>query len=273
MGKLSRILGIVGATVIGTALVCSGQAAKPETEELKIPNAVVKFDMVKVPGGKVTIKGKDGKEKEVEVKPLWVGKTEVTWDEYDIFWQRLDLTADEIQKGVDAENRPSKPYSPPDRGFGRTGWPAGSITYAEAQKYVKWLSKVTNKKYRLPTQAEWVYITRCGGPAVAPKGDALKEVAWYEANSDEKTHQVATKKASAWGLFDTLGNVAEWTVREDGAGVAMGGSFQDEGKEINCCFGYEYDASWQRDDPQDPKGKSWLSNGAHVGIRVVREDK
>ena len=48
---------------------------------------------------------------------------------------------------------PHKPYAPPDRGFGHNGFPAGSICYAEAQKYVKWLSKKTGHKYRLPTEA------------------------------------------------------------------------------------------------------------------------
>jgi len=239
---------------------------KPQTATEEIPKTTVKFDLVKLPAGKVKVG-----DKEFDVKPVWIGKTEVTWDEYDIYWQRLDLTAKEIEAGADAENRPSKPYSPPDRGFGRQGYPAGSIAFPEAQKYVKWLSNKTGHKYRLPTVAEWVYACKAGGDGKVSK-DQLGDVAWYTANSDEKTHDVAKKKPNAWGLFDTLGNVAEWAVRADGVGVVCGGSFQDEPEDVTCESQAEYTPAWQRDDPQDPKGHSWYSNGAHLGIRVVRED-
>jgi formylglycine-generating enzyme required for sulfatase activity len=239
---------------------------KPKVAEETIPGTTVKFDLVQLPAGKVTIK-----DKEYEIKPIWIGKTEVTWDEYDIYWQRLDLTAEQVKVGFDAENRPSKPYAPPDRGFGHNGFPAGSICYAEAQKYVKWLSKKTGHKYRLPTEAEWTYACRAGGDGKVDKA-TLKDAAWYSNNGDDKTHPVGKTTPNAWGLLDMLGNVAEWAVRADAVGVACGGSFQDDGPDINSDNHAEYDKSWQRDDPQDPKGKSWLSNGAHIGIRVVRED-
>jgi formylglycine-generating enzyme required for sulfatase activity len=239
---------------------------KPKVETDTIKGTTVKFDLVQLPAGKVTIDGK-----EVEVKPVWIGKTEVSWDEYDVFWQRLDLTAEQVKAGFDAENRPSKPYAPPDRGFGHAGWPAGSICFAEAQKYVKWLSLKTGHKYRLPTEAEWTYACKAGGNG---KGDGqpLDKVAWFSDNGDDKTHPIAKKEPNKWGLFDTLGNVAEWAVKADGTGVACGGSFQDEAADVSSESKAEYNKSWQRDDPQDPKGKSWLSNGAHIGIRVVRED-
>lgn len=260
--KLSSLTALVALFAISTAIA----EDKPKVDSDTIKGTTVKFDLMQLPAGKITIAGK-----EVEIKPVWIGKTEVTWDEYDVYWQRLDLTAEQLSKGFDAENRPSKPYSPPDRNFGHNGWPAGSICYAEAQKYVQWLSKITGHKYRLPTEAEWTYACRAGGDGKIDKA-TLKEVAWYSTNGDDKPHPVAKMKPNAWGLFDTLGNVAEWAVRADGVGVACGGSFQDDGPDINSDNHAEYDKSWQRDDPQDPKGKSWLSNGAHIGIRVVRED-
>jgi formylglycine-generating enzyme required for sulfatase activity len=260
--KLSSLALFVAGLGFATAFA----EDKPKETSDTIKGTTVKFDLVQLPAGKIKMG-----DKEVEIKPVWIGKTEVTWDEYDVYWQRLDLTAAEVQKGFDAENRPSKPYSPPDRGFGHAGWPAGSIAFAEAQKYVKWLSKITGHKYRLPTEAEWTYACRAGGDGKVAKGE-LKDVAWYSANGDDKTHPVAKMKPNAWGLFDTLGNVAEWAVRADGVGVACGGSFQDDAEDVNSDSHAEYNKSWQRDDPQDPKGKSWYSNGAHLGIRVVRED-
>ncbi len=260
--KLSSLAAFVASLGLSVAIA----EDKPKVESDTIQGTSVKFDLVRLPAGKITINGK-----EHEIKSICIGKTEVTWDEYDVYWQRLDLTAQEVQKGFDAENRPSKPYAPPDRGFGHNGFPAGSICFAEAQKYVKWLSKKTGHNYRLPTEAEWTYACRAGGDGKVAKAE-LKEVAWYSANGEEKTHTVAKMKPNNWGLFDTLGNVAEWAVREDGVGVACGGSFQDDAEDINSDNHAEYNKSWQRDDPQDPKGKSWLSNGAHIGIRVVRED-
>src|ERR1700704_5081621 len=121
--KLSLLTAFVATLGVSVAFA----ADNPKTDSETLKGTTVKFDLVQLPAGKITIAGK-----EVEIKPVWIGKTEVTWDEYDVFWQRTDLTAAEVQKGVDAENRPSKPYSPPDRGFGRAGWPAGSICYAEA---------------------------------------------------------------------------------------------------------------------------------------------
>jgi len=252
--------------IVGVAASSSYGQDKPKTITDQIPNTTVKFDLVQLPAGKVTVK-----DKEYDVKPIAIGVTEITWDVYDVYWQRLDLKPEEVSKGVDAENRPSKPYAPPDRGFGHAGYPAGSICYAEAQKFVKWLSKTTGHKYRLPTEAEWTYACRAGTDGKVNKDD-LENVAWYAKNGDDKTHEVGKKKPNAWGLFDSLGNVAEWAVRPDGVGVACGGSFQDEPEDVNSDSHAEYIPAWQRDDPQDPKGKSWLSNGAHIGIRVVRED-
>ena len=266
MRKSFKLSAIAGVVCLGLSVAFA--QTKPEiiTDEIKIPNSTVKFDLIKLPGGKVTVGGK-----EFEVKPFAICKTEVTWDEYDVYWQRLDLTAEQIKAGFDAENRPSKPYAPPDRDFGHNGWPAGSITFAEAQKYVKWLSKITKHKYRLPTEAEWTYAAKAGGDGKVAKDD-LENVAWFVKNGEEKTHKVGEKKANAWGLLDVYGNVAEWVVRANGVGAVAGGSFQDEPEDVGVESMAEYIPAWQKDDPQDPKGKSWLSNGAHIGIRVVRED-
>jgi hypothetical protein len=58
----------------------------------------------------------------------------------------------------------------------------------------------------------------------------------------------------------------------DGREAAAGGSWYDEADEVHPGARAPFDSKWQRDDPQIPKGHSWMSNGGHVGFRVVRED-
>ncbi|HSI35372.1 MAG TPA: SUMF1/EgtB/PvdO family nonheme iron enzyme, partial [Tepidisphaeraceae bacterium] len=284
----SVVFAVVGALVGWSAPGAFGEdkpaAVKEQpattTYRIKIPNSVVEFTLVKLPVGKVTIKDKDGKDVEVEVKPVWIGRTEVTWDEYDVYWEILDLpdVPEKEKKGMRTDkgvilSRPSAPYSPPDRGWGRSGSPAGSLFCREAREYCKWLSKMTGHKYRLPTEAEWEYACRAGGPATKLPAAELKAVAWYSANSDDQTHPVAKKKPNAWGLYDTLGNVAEWVTMLDGSEAVAGGSYAEDAPDVHPGQREAYEnKKWQRNDPNIPQGLSWLSDGGFVGFRVVREE-
>ena len=65
--------------------------------------------------------------------------------------------------------------------------------------------------YRLPTEEEWEYAERAGQVDPAFFLDNLDATAWYGKNSAYRTHRVATKLPNAWGLFDMIGNVNEWT--------------------------------------------------------------
>jgi len=270
----------IGISAAGAAFAEERGAAAPATttDAIRIPNTVVEFTLVKLPPGKVAIKDKDGKETEVEIKPVWIGKTEVTWEEYDVFWQILDVPDVKQRSGMRTDkeairSRPSTPYSPPDRGWGHDGSPAGSMFCREAKAYCKWLSEKTGHKYRLPTEAEWEYACRAGGGPAKPSKAELKEVAWYVDNADDQTHPVAKKRPNAWGLYDTLGNVAEWVTTLDGGEAVAGGSFKDEAEDVHSGAREVYNNRvWQKDDPQNPQGKSWLASGGFVGFRIVRED-
>ena len=235
--------------------------AKITTFEQKIPNSLVKFHMAKLPPGSIVIGGKT-----YTLKEFAIGTTEVTWDLYDIYAFRLDQSAEDQAKGVDAKSRPSRPYGAPDRGFGHAGYAALGMTDHAAAEFCKWLSKKTGRKYRLPTEAEWEYAARAG--AQNPP-TPLADYAWFWDNADDMTHPVGTKKPNAWGLFDMLGNTAEWALDMKGKPVVCGGSFMS--KAAGTAFGARqyYDPKWQEADAHVPKSKWWLSDGPMIGMRVV----
>jgi formylglycine-generating enzyme required for sulfatase activity len=62
--------------------------------------------------------------------------------------------------------------------------------------------------YRLPTEAEWEYC--CRGGIQADRYGQIDSIAWYNGNSEDRTHEVGIKEANGFGLYDMLGNVWEW---------------------------------------------------------------
>ena len=92
--------------------------------------------------------------------------------------------------------------------------PVETVSWDDAQEFIKRLNEIEGTdKYRLPTEAEWEYACRAGTTSDFSFGDdesKLGEYAWYEDNSDNKSHPVGQKKPNAWGLYDMHGNVWEW---------------------------------------------------------------
>jgi len=137
----------------------------------------------------------EGPQREVVVsRPLAVGKFEVTFAEWDAC----------VAAGG-CSHRPS------DRGWGRGNRPVINVSWADAQEYVRWLSRRTGRTYRLLTEAEWEYAARAGTTTPYSFGQTISpSQANYYGTGLGRTQPVGSYPANAWGLHDMHGNVWEW---------------------------------------------------------------
>ena len=296
-------------------LVVEGTEARDEAGmgayEDRIPGTEVTFHMLPIPGGTFRMgspgdqpgRGKDeGPTRAVRVSPFWMGRCEVTWDEYQVFMLSLDLArrkASEAEPApqdawADAVSRPTPPYVPMDFGMGVDGYPAVCMTQFAARQYTKWLSMKTGRFYRLPTEAEWEYACRAGTSGAYSFGDDpddLDEAAWYFDNADDSYHPVGELEPNPWGLFDMHGNVAEWVLdghapygaAQDGPlvdpvrwptklypRVVRGGSWDDDPELLRSAARRKSTKSWKVQDPQLPKSIWYHTDATFVGMRLVR---
>jgi formylglycine-generating enzyme required for sulfatase activity len=277
--------------------------------EQAIKGATTTIKMTPIAGGHFTMgspekeKGRDkdeGPTKDVSIDSFWMATYETTYDQYDFF---RDEEKDSAPK-PDAITRPSPPYIDFTLGMGKQGgFPVNSVSQYSALMYCKWLYQKTGVFFRLPTEAEWEYAARAGSATTYPMGkDAkqLKEYAWFDDNSGNKYHKVGELKPNAYGLYDMLGNVAEWTLdqyREDyfkttpdstlpnyrdrlsvlpttrHLRTLKGGSYKDKMTELRPANCIPFDPIWNRRDPQIPKSKWWNTDAPFVGFRIIRPVK
>jgi formylglycine-generating enzyme required for sulfatase activity len=264
-----RSLVSVAVLALASALLCDAigeaqTAAAPSAYRETIPGTLVSFEVVPLPGGTVSIDGKP-----VTVEPFQIGRTEVTWDMYDVFALGSDESKD--RAGADAVARPSQPYGAPDYGWGHTGFAAISIARPAAEAFCAWLSKKTGSTYRLPTEAEWIHAATLAAGGTTLSAERRDAMAWHRGNSLAKAHPVGKRQPDALGLFDLFGNAAEWVATPDGTLVTRGGSFRDPPERVGPAARAVQDDSWNERDPQLPKSRWWLSDGPFVGFRLARK--
>jgi formylglycine-generating enzyme required for sulfatase activity len=276
----------------------------------KISDSDVTFEMVPIPAGKFKMGSPDseadrgddeGPVHEVEIAPFWMGKYEVTWDEYEIFMFQLDIARrkldnrepNALDKLADACSKPTKPYTDMTFGMGKEKFPVICMTQYAMARYCDWISAKTGRYYRLPTEAEWEYACRAGTTTAYHFGDdpeKLGEYAWYYDNSDDKYHPVGQKKPNPWGLYDMHGNVAEFTLDQYDAEfyknspkknplnvakttepcVVRGGSWDQDPEELRSADRVESTIDWKQQDPQIPQSIWYYTDATFVGFRIVR---
>ncbi len=291
----------------------SESASQPADYSAKIPQTGAAYHMVALKGGEFLMGSPDreegrtefeGPQKRVQIAPFWIGKYEVTWDEYEPFMiTRIERFKNGARKDydpahhtiIDAVSGPTAPYADMSFGMGRLGYPAICMTQHAANKFCQWLSAQTGHFYRLPTEAEWEYACRAGTSTAYSFGDdpaELEHYAWFIDNSDEKSQKVGQKKPNPWGLYDMHGNVMEWTadqfvpdyfdrlkppatnpfVRPEALypRSVRGGGWESDPEQLRSAFRLGSDVVWQQQDPQLPKSVWYLTDAPWLGFRIVR---
>jgi formylglycine-generating enzyme required for sulfatase activity len=297
---LTNVLSVVISTV-----AIAQSSTTFATYEQNIPGTAMKFKMVAIPAGQFNMGSslqdpsaeKDEKpSRKVDVSAFWMGAYEVSRDEFNLFFEDESVA---LNSAVDAVTRPTSQYIDLTWGMGKFGgFPANSMQQFTALMYCRWLYEKTGVFYRLPTEAEWEYACRAGATTIYPFGNNakdLKKYAWFKENSNAAYHKIGTLLPNAWGLYDMLGNVAEWTLDQydetflskikDGSKdpisipttrhpkLVKGGSYEDLAVELRPANRKSWKPEWNRRDPQIPKSRWWLTDGQFVGFRVVRPFK
>jgi formylglycine-generating enzyme required for sulfatase activity len=226
------------------------------------------------------------------IAPFAIGRTEVTFDDYDLF------------AAATGRDRPG------DEGWGRGRRPVINVSWEDARDYAAWLARVTGRPYRLPSEAEWEYAARAGttaprwfDPDANPcrfmngqdqsldassfysegtKKALAAQGLWKPLDCDDRyvnTAPVGSFEPNPWGLYDMLGNVWEWVAdcysRYPDA-PADGRAVEGDGEDIskNCAARVLRGGAWRAHARfLRAAVRNWFApggRGSDLGLRLAR---
>jgi formylglycine-generating enzyme required for sulfatase activity len=183
------------------------------------------------------MRGRSQPQRQVAIPAFLMGRFEVTRDEFTEYFRATRWRTDNAcwVEGQDGKRREYKGLTWRKPGFAQTGRdPVVCVNWFEARGFAGWLSKVSGKRYRLPSEAEWEYAARAGSTGPRPFAADSASICSHANTADQslvqayKNRRAATRYAACadgypftspvgafppnrFGLHDMLGNVWEWT--------------------------------------------------------------
>lgn len=189
------------------------------------------MNMVYVEGGSFIMGCLEGRDKycdlpdkpahTVDVSSFYIGRYEVTVDQFKQFIDSTGYITDAERRGeaiifTRKKWRTTKNINWRNNdtgGMAVASQPVTHVSWNDATEYCKWLSETTGEKYRLPTEAEWEFAARGGRHtrnAQYNSRASIDTLAWFERNAEGCSHPVGQKMPNELGIYDMLGNAAEW---------------------------------------------------------------
>jgi formylglycine-generating enzyme required for sulfatase activity len=234
-------------------------------------------DLVVVPAGSFRMGDITGvglaNERPVQTQDLnqsfGISETEISVKAFETFVSATSYVTDaEKQKGCAAYENGQAVFKD-DRNWRSPGFtqadnsPVVCVSMSDAKAYVEWISQASNQAYKLPTEARWEYAARAGKETDYWWGEGVgsdnSNCGWCGSQwSNVSTAPVGSFERNDFGLFDTVGNVWEWTTNNQtqGSAVVRGGAWNFAPRLARASTRMELDSSFR-------------SN--YIGFRVVRE--
>ena len=257
-----------GTVPAGTAKSALDSAAKQKAADISkeaeriVLNSLVS-NMVTIKGGQYTMGNNKAPAPDELEHPVIIS---------DVLFSKFEVT--QQQWAVIMGNNPSK-------NTGCATCPVENVSWEEVMRFIRKINLASNKKFRLPTEAEWEYVAKLGGKEEVDKAggqeEYIKKTAWYFANSNKKTHPVGQKQPNAAGIYDLMGNVSEWCADWYGSYYYKEDDNQKDpegpplGKEKVVRGGSYLDYNGDQFRPSFRAKKLPTSKSENIGFRLVLE--
>lgn len=194
----------------------------PDSLQKLAPILFIEPEMIEIPSSKFIFGCNEyedaSPQKEIYLDKFFIGKYEITNEQYGKF---LEANPE--------KTRPNNWHK--KEGLNRSKQPVVYVSWYDAIDFCNWLSQITNKKYRLPTEEEWEKAARGKNANIYPWGNSEPNLNIANFNQPYGMPKLVgsypLNKSQIWGIMDMAGNVSEWCNNDENESVIKGGSWSD----------------------------------------------